>query len=831
MSSKRSAGVTLHEQPGTKGLRSAAPKIVFTSLVLSLLPLASCGDDSPVAVMVPHSDARIAARMRVADLRVAASTESTLTIEWTQIDDGKGEPAWYRVKYARPPIEWTEADIGCDSTIPGDEIGAPMSCTIQGLEQATDYEVQMMSYRIVNGRWSGSQYSNVAAGRTASGVAASVDDLAVVATTERTLTAEWTQVDDGTGDAASYRVKHAVAPIDWKVAEIGCEQAIPEDEVGARMTCVIEGLEPATQYEVQLMSYRLEDGSWRGAVHSNVAGGRTRALAALQSVGDLHVTATTESTATVEWTQVDDGAGGPGVYELKYASPPIDWPSALEGCDGAMPGDEVGRTMSCTVSGLSAETTYDLQLSTYRIEDGTPVADRLSNVASATTIRSEPVPPPPPASVQDLTVTATSASTVSVQWTQIDDGTGSPAMYRLKYDVPPLDWPSAAIGCASSIEGTAIGVPISCTVTGLEPGTAYDLQLMSYRTVDGVWADALYSNVTTATTGGAPAPSPSSDGIWISPAEIAALPMSGAAWESLLSAANGSCGTPDLSDQEQSTNVCVMAKALVFARTGDASYRGDVVSALQAIAYAGTYVGRSLALGRELGAYVIAADLIDLETHNPALDALFRITLAALRTAYTSGAAANLIECHEKRPNNWGTHCGATRAAIAVYLGDTSDLARTAQVFKGYLGDRAAYAGFVYGADLSWQCDPSRPVGVNPAGCGKNGLSIDGVLPDDQRRGGSFTTSPPKENYVWEGLQGALAQAVILHRAGYPAFEWEGRALLRAVRWLHEQIDYPAQGDDTWQPYIVNRYYGTTFPTVSPARYGKNVGWTDWTHR
>src|SRR5690606_7791705 len=247
------------------------------------------------------------------------------------------------------------------------------------------------------------------------------------------------------------------------------------------------------------------------------------------------------------------------------------------------------------------------------------------------------------------------------------------------------------------------------------------------------------------------------------------------------------------------------------------------------------YGGRALALGRELGAYVIAADLVDLESHDPVLDGLFRSALRTLRTTYTTGAASSLIDCHERRPNNWGTHCGATRAAIAVYLGDMEEIERTAQVFRGYLGDRSAYAGFDHGGpadavDLSWQCDPSHPVGINPPGCTRNGLSLDGVLPDAQRRGGSFTTSPPRENYVWEAMQGLLAQAVILHRAGYPVWEWEDRALLRAMEWLHRVVDFPAEGDDHWQPHIINHYYGTRFPAPVPSRAGKNVGWTDWTH-
>jgi hypothetical protein len=85
-----------------------------------------------------------------------------------------------------------------------------------------------------------------------------------------------------------------------------------------------------------------------------------------------------------------------------------------------------------------------------------------------------------------------------------------------------------------------------------------------------------------------------------------------------------SCGSVDLSNQDQSNNVCILAKALVFARTGQASYRSGTVSALQSIVNMGTYSGRALALGRELGAYVVAADLIDLKNYDPVLDSKFR---------------------------------------------------------------------------------------------------------------------------------------------------------------------------------------------------------------
>jgi hypothetical protein len=312
-------------------------------------------------------------------------------------------------------------------------------------------------------------------------------------------------------------------------------------------------------------------------------------------------------------------------------------------------------------------------------------------------------------------------------------------------------------------------------------------------------------------------------GIWISAEELAQLPVSGPAWQNLKDEADKSTGTPNLSNQDDPTNVRVLAKALVYARTGTESYRNDVIDAcMDAI---GTEEGgRTLALGRELAAYVISADLVGLPSDK---DAVFRTWLASVRNKTLQGRT--LISTHEDRPNNWGTHCGASRAAVAVYLNDTVELANCAEVLKGYLGDRNSYAGFAYG-DLDWQADPSNPVGINPQGATKNGHSIDGVLPDDQRRAGGFSWPPPKENYVYEGLQGALAQAIILSRAGYDVWNWEDQALLRAFQWLHNEANFPAEGDDTWEPHVINHYYGTNFPAPVPSNPGKNVGWTDWTH-
>jgi hypothetical protein len=317
-------------------------------------------------------------------------------------------------------------------------------------------------------------------------------------------------------------------------------------------------------------------------------------------------------------------------------------------------------------------------------------------------------------------------------------------------------------------------------------------------------------------------------GIWISREEIERLPTSGPAWEQLLQTAGRKAGDPDLNDKDDPVNVRVLAKALVFARLGEEPYRDDVIKALDSVTYKNSEKGgNTLALGRELVAYVIAADLINLPQHNPQLNADFENRLRELLDKRLDGRT--LRSTHEERANNWGTHAGASRAAVTIYLGDKDELQRTADVFKGWLGDRESYDGFIFGDDLSWQCDPAAPVSINPAGCQKDGQDIGGTLPEEMRRGGEFRWPPEKTGYTWEALQGASVQAEILHRAGFDAWEWEEQAILRAVQFLYE-IGWEAESDDEWQVWLMNYAYCTAYPTTSPTTAGKNMAWTDWTH-
>lgn len=306
-------------------------------------------------------------------------------------------------------------------------------------------------------------------------------------------------------------------------------------------------------------------------------------------------------------------------------------------------------------------------------------------------------------------------------------------------------------------------------------------------------------------------------GLWVNRDEILSLSASGAAWEDMVADAARSAPL-DLSDQDDPNDSRLLAAVIVAIRTG-----GDLAP-LKERAFAALETengGRTLALARNLPALVLAMDLLELEGEERLR---FETWLRAVLREDLDGRT--LISTHEDRGNNWGTWAGAARFAADLYLRDYPDLQRASRVLAGWMGYRRSYALFRWG-ELDWQADPENPVGINPPGATRDGHSIDGVLPDEQRRAGGFTWPPPKENYCYEGLQGLVLSLVLLERAGLDAWSWKARAPYRAFRWLAVEAQFPAEGDDVWMVPIVNRKYGVALPVGSGSSHGKSVGWSE----
>ena len=323
-------------------------------------------------------------------------------------------------------------------------------------------------------------------------------------------------------------------------------------------------------------------------------------------------------------------------------------------------------------------------------------------------------------------------------------------------------------------------------------------------------------------------------------AELLGLPTSGAAWTALKAVADGSLSTPDLCDINSKHHVQTLAAALVFARTGVASYGGKARSAVMA-AIQTQRLGCTtavLALGRQLTAYVLSANLAGLSGSE---DATFRAWLSTIRLKVIGGHPIwnSLVATHLSSPNNWGAYAGASRIAADLYIGDSADLAAAARVTKGFLGDRTSYAGFtknLSSAAIGWSCtgDVSTYAPENGS-CTKSGINLDGGVAADISRGGALHWPPadPGIPYQLEAIQGVGLQVELLYRNGYSdAWSWSNNGLKRAAAIVTRS---GASGGTGWNatntsrqmPWLLNLRYGTSIPTEHSG-IGRGIGFTDW---
>lgn len=134
--------------------------------------------------------------------------------------------------------------------------------------------------------------------------------------------------------------------------------------------------------------------------------------------------------------------------------------------------------------------------------------------------------------------------------------------------------------------------------------------------------------------------------------------------------------------------------------------------------------------------------------------------------------------------------------------------------------------------------NPLGTTKVVPAGQPGAGTShrIDGAIINDIRRGDVYQWPPVFTQYPWVGLDGFVPAALILTRAGYPAFAAADEAPLRALDYLwflREQT-----GDTLWftgnvaKPiiHLINAHYVEQYLINGAVSRGRTVGYTRWTH-
>jgi hypothetical protein len=243
----------------------------------------------------------------------------------------------------------------------------------------------------------------------------------------------------------------------------------------------------------------------------------------------------------------------------------------------------------------------------------------------------------------------------------------------------------------------------------------------------------------------------------------------------------------------------------------------------------GEETGGVLPVARQLAGWVIAADLVG---YRPTA---FTNWVSEIRTRFIGGHGAwdVLKTTSQVTANNWGAHSLAARVACSAYLGDTTDLAECANIFRRYTGEsRAAWTSWVNTDDHDESWVDSQPMaGINgPAAASTKA----GAVVEDICRGPSHpNVDEVGLSYSWEALQGAVLTAKLLSRAGYgDCFGWGGNALLRAAQFINSKAPSfaappyaaypPRHSESQWVPYAINRRYDVN---LAPLGSATDRGW------
>jgi hypothetical protein len=287
--------------------------------------------------------------------------------------------------------------------------------------------------------------------------------------------------------------------------------------------------------------------------------------------------------------------------------------------------------------------------------------------------------------------------------------------------------------------------------------------------------------------------------------------------------------------------VLTFSGGLYYQATGDDSVRQHVADSIAALITSPSTQGTvpagqqltALSVAKQLPGYILAADLVNLGSFNSGLDGFFRTFLTRMLTEPMVGLT--VTQAQETLADRTGAAATFARLLASIYTGDVSSSFRVAVIAQGLLGDRASYSdlstpGFDFGVDTSWQAAPSLPVPIQPAGATIAGHSVDGVVSEEQRQGGSFAWPPVKRQQDWEAIRHLTAALWVLRQRGTDYFPNQSSALKRAAIWMRDQAQLSPGSSSAWAPWVLNSVYTDLHLSTGQALRDTAVGYTDWTH-
>lgn len=407
----------------------------------------------------------------------------------------------------------------------------------------------------------------------------------------------------------------------------------------------------------------------------------------------------------------------------------------------------------------------------------------------------------------------------------------------------------AAAGGVDSFRVTVSDAPSGFAIHGF----AGLLHLLSFGLIGNRGDSSTATVAVTVAAGPGAGPDPEApsagDYVLVRRSDLMSKPTSGPGWDFLKQQADSSWGPPNLSEMNTTTQTQVLAAALVYARTGEASYRDRVIAAVREVP--GTEAGADIVLpvARNLFGYAVAADLVgmplDTQTAN---GQTWREFLQGVRQQEFPGNGSwpSLEITAGHSAGNWNAYALSSHLAVSAVLGDEAAVARDITIFRRFLGDTTSpwpafnpSAGYAWAGNVftgpnpgrTWDMTPTLQRGINPA---VPGNPRSGAIIIDASRHSSVPAAPcctmelAGRAYTEESLDALLAIATVLKARGLDVTDLENQALRRAYEYLLSAGGPSPYAENRYLALAVNSLYGTAHDTSRGDSISRHLGFGGW---
>ena len=364
----------------------------------------------------------------VTGAKVKTQGSTSLTLAW----DKNASASGYVVEQYKGG-KWTQ--------IAKTSSNATVTYTVNGLKADTTYTFRIKGY-VVSGttEYSG-EYTRLAA-KTRIANVASFKGSAVSASAVKL---DWSKNDKATG----YVIEQYKG---------GKWTALATTKNNTTLTFTVKGLASATVYSFRIKSFRKAGGKIEYSEYTSL-----KAATSFGGVNNLTVKSYTASAITLAWNK-NASANGYVVEQYKGGK----WTQIAKTSSNA--------TVTYTVNGLKADTTYTFRVRAYKTAAGKTIYSEYARLAAKTRI----------AKVASFRATGTTTSAIELSWNKNDKATGYIIeIYRG--------------GKWTAIATTKNNTTLRFTMKGLARNTTYSFRIKAFRTVNGKTDYSEYTSLKAAT--------------------------------------------------------------------------------------------------------------------------------------------------------------------------------------------------------------------------------------------------------------------------------------------------------------------------------------------